>query len=157
MLSHYGIEMGKRCARKHLGWYLETLRELGSEHIWVMYGSDGLDELTTTGPSKVVEMKDGDISEFEVTPEQYGLERVSLEDLKGGLPEENAKALLALLAGTKGPYRDVTLLNSGAAIMIGGKCKTVEEGIELAAKSIDEGKALAAFENMKRITNEAVS
>lgn len=135
----------------------ETLRELGSEHIWVMYGSDGLDELTTTGPSKVVEMKDGDISEFEVTPEQYGLERVSLEDLKGGLPEENAKALLALLAGTKGPYRDVTLLNAGAAIMIGGKCKTVEEGIELAAKSIDEGKALAAFENMKRITNEAVS
>lgn len=82
---------------------------------------------------------------------------MALEDLKGGLPEENAKAMIALLNGDNGPYRDVTLLNAGAAIMIGGKCDTVEEGILLAAASIDEGKALAAFENMKRITNETVA
>ncbi|MCF8468779.1 MAG: anthranilate phosphoribosyltransferase [Sneathiella sp.] len=134
----------------------ETLRELGSIHIWVMHGSDGLDELTTTGPSKVVEMKSGEISVFEITPEQFGLGRVQLHELKGGTPEENALALMALLKGGPGPYRDVTLLNAGAAIMIGGKCESVEEGIALARQSIDEGKALAAFETLKRISNETV-
>jgi anthranilate phosphoribosyltransferase len=133
----------------------ETLRELGSEHIWVTYGSDGLDELTTTGPSQVVEMKNGVISAFEVTPEEYGLTKVSLDQLKGGTPEENAKALMALLKGEPGPYRDVALLNAGAAIMIGDKCKTVKEGIDLAIRSIDDGRALKAFEDLKRITNEA--
>ncbi|MCC3306090.1 anthranilate phosphoribosyltransferase [Sneathiella sp. HT1-7] len=132
----------------------ETLKELGSTHIWVMHGSDGLDELTTTGPSKVVEMKNGDFSEFDITPEEFGLKKVSLEDLKGGTPEENAKALMGLLNGEKGPYRDVTLLNAGAAIMIGGKCDTVADGIKLAKQSIDSGKALTAFETLKRISNE---
>lgn len=134
----------------------ETLRELGSTHIWVMHGADGLDELSTTGPSQVVEMKNGEIREFEITPEQYGLAKVGLAALKGGTPEENAEALLALLQGTSGPYRDVTLLNAGAAIMIGGKCATVEEGIELAAQSIDDGAAFKAFETLKRISNEKV-
>ncbi|WP_340151551.1 anthranilate phosphoribosyltransferase [uncultured Sneathiella sp.] len=134
----------------------ETLRKLGSTHIWIMEGSDGLDELTTTGPSRVVEMKDGDITEFEITPEQFGIQKVSLEELKGGTPEENAKALMALLNGTPGPYRDVALLNAGAAIMIGGKCDTVAEGIELARQSIDTGAALSAFEALKRISNETV-
>lgn len=132
----------------------ETLKELGSVHIWVMHGSDGLDELTTTGPSKVVEMKNGEFSEFDITPEEFGLKKVSLNDLKGGTPEDNAKALMALLNGEKGPYRDVTLLNAGAAIMIGGKCETVAEGIRIAEQSIDTGKALNAFETLKRISNE---
>ncbi len=132
----------------------ETLKELGSVHIWVMHGSDGLDELTTTGPSKVVEMKNGEFSEFDITPEEFGLKKVPLEDLKGGTPEENANALMALLSGEEGPYRDVTLLNAGAAIMIGGKCVTVAEGIKLAEQSIDSGKALSAFETLKRISNE---
>tara|TARA_R100000005_G_scaffold96671_1_gene85828 strand:- start:5975 stop:7015 length:1041 start_codon:yes stop_codon:yes gene_type:complete len=132
----------------------ETLRELGSSHIWVMHGADGLDELTTTGPSQVVEMKDGAISSFEITPEQYGFTRVSLDDIKGGTPEENAAALLAVLKGEAGPYRDITLLNAGAAIMIGGKCSSVEEGIDLARQSIDGGAALNAFEKLKRISNE---
>ncbi len=134
----------------------ETLRELGSTHIWVMHGADGLDELSTTGPSQVVEMKNGEIREFEITPEQYGLAKVELAALKGGTPEENAEALMALLQGASGPYRDVTLLNAGAAIMIGGKCATVEEGIKLAAQSIDDGAALTAFETLKRISNEKV-
>ncbi|MAL79686.1 MAG: anthranilate phosphoribosyltransferase [Sneathiella sp.] len=132
----------------------ETLRELGSSHIWVMHGADGLDELTTTGPSQVVEMKDGAISSFEITPEQYGFTRVSLDDIKGGTPQENAAALLAVLKGEAGPYRDITLLNAGAAIMIGGKCSRVEEGIDLARQSIDSGAALNAFETLKRISNE---
>ncbi len=119
-----------------------------------MHGADGLDELTTTGPSQVVEMKDGAISSFEITPEQYGFTRVSLDDIKGGTPEENAAALLAVLKGEAGPYRDITLLNAGAAIMIGGKCSSVEEGIDLARQSIDGGAALNAFEKLKRISNE---
>ncbi|WP_373088468.1 anthranilate phosphoribosyltransferase, partial [Sneathiella sp.] len=131
----------------------ETLRELGSTHIWVMHGSDGLDELTTTGPSQVVEMKNGEITEFEITPEQFNLKKATLDDLKGGTPEENAEALMDLLKGVTGPYRDITLLNAGAAIMIGGKCKTVEEGIALATNSIDTGRALAAFAMLKRISN----
>lgn len=134
----------------------ETLRALGSEHVWIMHGSDGLDELTTTGPSYVAELKNGDIREFEITPEEMGLGRVSLEDLKGGTPEENAKALMALLKGESGPYRDVTLLNAGAGILIGGKCDSVQEGIELAKQSIDSGKALHAMEELKRITNLSV-
>ncbi|MAZ03889.1 MAG: anthranilate phosphoribosyltransferase [Sneathiella sp.] len=134
----------------------ETLRELGSTHVWIMEGADGLDELTTTGPSRVVELKNNEITEFEITPEQFGIERVSIEALKGGTPEENAKALMALLNGAPGPYRDVALLNAGAAIMIGGKCDTVGEGIALARQSIDTGAALNAFEALKRISNETV-
>ncbi len=131
----------------------ETLKELGSEHVWIMHGADGLDELTTTGPSQVVELKDGALQEFEITPEEVGLERVALDKIKGGTPEENAEALLALLDGEKGPYRDVTLLNAAAAILIGRKCTTLQEGISLAAQSIDSGKAKKAFQDMKRITN----
>ncbi len=131
----------------------ETLKELGSEHVWIMHGADGLDELTTTGPSQVAELKNGTIREFEITPEGVGLERVTLGQIKGGTPEENADALLALLNGEKGPYRDVTLLNAGAAILIGGKCETVQEGIKLGSEAIDSGRALNAFEEMKRITN----
>ncbi len=131
----------------------ETLKELGSEHVWIMHGADGLDELTTTGPSQVAELKNGTIREFEITPEEVGLERVTLDQIKGGTPEENAEALLALLNGEKGPYRDVTLLNAGAAILVGGKCETVQDGIKLGAEAIDSGRALKAFEEMKRITN----
>ncbi len=133
----------------------ETLRELGSVHIWVMHGADGLDELSTTGPSQVVEMKAGEIREFEITPEEFGFPRVPLEALKGGAPEENAEALMAVLNGAAGAYRDVTLLNAGVAIMIGGKCERVEDGIELARRSIDSGAARKAFETLKRISNEA--
>jgi len=131
----------------------ETLKELGSEHVWIMHGADGLDELTTTGPSQVVELKDGEIREFEITPEEVGLTRVPLDDIKGGTPEENADAMLKLFDGAEGPYRDVTLLNAGAAILIGGKCDSLQDGIKLAATSIDSGKARQAFEEMKRITN----
>lgn len=130
-----------------------TLKALGSEHIWVMHGSDGLDELTTTGPSSVVELKDGNIRKFEITPEEVGLKRVELKDLLGGTPEENAASLIALLNGEKGPFRDVTVLNGGAAILIGGKCDSLQEGMELARQSIDSGKALKALEDLKRISN----
>ncbi len=135
----------------------ETLKELGSEHVWIMHGTDGLDELTTTAPSLVAELKDGKITEFEVTPEEVGIERVSMEALIGGTPAENAKALLNLLNGEKGAYRDITLLNAAAGLIVGGKCTNLEEGMQLAAKSIDSGAALKAMEDLKRITNMTVS
>ena len=135
----------------------ETLKELGSEHVWIMHGTDGLDELTTTAPSLVVELKDGQISEFEITPEEVELPKAKMEDLIGGTPAQNAKALLALLNGEKGAYRDITLLNAAAGLVVGGKCSSVKEGIAIAADAIDSGKALKAMENLKRITNMAVS
>lgn len=135
----------------------ETLKELGSEHVWIMHGTDGLDELTTTAPSLVVELKDGQISEFEITPEEVGLPRAKMEDLIGGTPAQNAKALLALLNGEKGAYRDITLLNAAAGLVVGGKCSSVKDGIGMAADAIDSGKALQAMETLKRITNMAVS
>ncbi len=135
----------------------ETLKELGSKHVWIMHGTDGLDELTTTAPSLVVELKDGQISEFEITPEEVGLPKAKLEDLIGGTPAHNAKALLALLNGEKGAYRDITLLNAAAGLVVGGKCSSVKDGIAIAADAIDSGKALKAMETLKRITNMAVS
>ena len=135
----------------------ETLKELGSEHVWIMYGTDGLDELTTTAPSQVVELKDGQISEFEITPEEVGLPKATMKDLIGGTPAQNAKALLDLLKGEKGAYRDITLLNAAAGLVVGGKCSTVKDGIEISAEAIDSGKALKAMEDLKRITNMAVN
>jgi len=135
----------------------QTLQQLGSEHVWIMHGSDGLDELTTTGPSSVVELKDGKIREFEITPEEVGLPRATLADITGGTPAENARALMALLEGEKSAYRDITLLNAGAALIVGGKCDTVKDGIALAAEAIDNGKALHAMNELKRITNLTVS
>ncbi len=135
----------------------ETLKELGSEHVWIMHGTDGLDELTTTAPSLVVELKDGKITEFEITPEDVGLERVSMDKLIGGTPAENAKALRALLEGEKSAYRDITLLNAAAGLIVGGKCTDLSAGMELAANAIDSGKALKAMEELKRITNMTVS
>ncbi|OUR76999.1 anthranilate phosphoribosyltransferase [Alphaproteobacteria bacterium 46_93_T64] len=135
----------------------QTLQQLGSEHVWIMHGSDGLDELTTTGPSYVAELKDGKIREFEITPEEVGLPRATLADITGGTPAENAKALMALLKGEHSAYRDITLLNAGAGLVVGGKCDTVKDGIALAAEAIDNGKALHAMEELKRITNLTVS
>ncbi|MEH6496261.1 MAG: anthranilate phosphoribosyltransferase [Pseudomonas marincola] len=135
----------------------QTLQQLGSEHVWIMHGSDGLDELTTTGPSYVVELKDDKIREFEITPEEVGLPRATLADITGGTPAENAKALMALLEGEKSAYRDIALLNAGAALIVGGKCNTVKEGIALAAEAIDNGKALHAMKELKRITNLTVA
>jgi len=135
----------------------ETLRKLGSEHVWIMHGADGLDELTTTGPSYVAELKHGAIREFEITPEEADLPRAELADFAGGTPAENAVALMDLLNGAPGAYRDITLLNAAAGLIVGGKCDTLKEGVALAARAIDNGKALHAMEELKRITNLTVS
>jgi anthranilate phosphoribosyltransferase len=119
----------------------QVLANLGSESIWVVHGSDGLDEVTTAGPTSVAELKGGKIRTFEITPEDAGLPRAKPETLRGGDAEHNAKALLDVLKGKPGPYRDVAILNAAAALIVAGKAKDLKEGVALAAKAVDSGEA----------------
>jgi len=130
-----------------------VLGALGSERAWVVHGSDGMDELTTTGPSTVAELKDGEVRLFELSPEDAGVPRATTRDLEGGTPKENAKALRALLDGAKGPYRDIVLYNAAAAFVVAGKAENLEAGAALASKSIDTGAAKAALDKLVAITN----
>ncbi|CAA7627798.1 Anthranilate phosphoribosyltransferase [Candidatus Terasakiella magnetica] len=130
-----------------------VLGRLGAEHAWVVHGSDGLDELTTTGPSKVAEFKKGEIRLFTVTPEEVGLARARPEQLKGGDAATNAAALKALLAGEKGAYRDIAVLNAAAALVVAGKAETLADAARLAEKAIDRGAASNALARMVAITN----
>ncbi|MCB1543175.1 MAG: anthranilate phosphoribosyltransferase [Rhodoblastus sp.] len=131
----------------------ETLRTLGSERVWLVHGSDGLDEITTTGVTHVVELKDGNIHAFDITPEDAGVQRAKLADLKGGDPSHNAAALTAVLDGAHGPYRDIAILNSAAALIVAGKAANLKEGAALAAQSIDEGRARAALARLVAVSN----
>lgn len=130
----------------------ETLQALGSERAWVVHGADGLDELTVTGPSQVAELKDGQVSVFEVTPQDAGLGTHEASALKGGEPEDNAKALSALLDGAPGAYRDIVLLNAAAALVIAGKADDLKAGAILAAAAIDDGNAKATLAKFAAIT-----
>jgi anthranilate phosphoribosyltransferase len=109
----------------------------------------GLDELTLAGPSQVVELKDGELSSFEVTPEDAGLPRAPVEALKGGDPAENAAALLALLEAAPGAYRDCVLLNAAAALIVAGRAQTLRDGVALAARSLDGGAALDVLRRLR--------
>ncbi|WP_159348382.1 anthranilate phosphoribosyltransferase [Roseomonas harenae] len=126
----------------------ETLGRTGTRHAWLVHGQ-GLDELTVTGPSDVVELKDGVIRAFEVTPEDAGLPRHPAESLRGGEPAENAEALLALLRGEEGGYRDCVLLNAAAALIVAGKVTDLRAGVALASESIASGAAMMALERLK--------
>jgi anthranilate phosphoribosyltransferase len=131
----------------------EVLGRLGSERAWVVHGA-GLDELTTTGTTMVAALADGKVETFDVVPEDFGLPRARLEDIKGGEPQHNAHLMEGLLAGAGGPLRDVVLLNSGAALLVAGRVTTVEAGIELAAKSLDSGAAQRVLQQLVARTNE---
>jgi len=131
----------------------ETLRALGSDRVWLVHGSDGLDEITTTGVTHVVELKDGHIHAFDITPEDAGVKRATLADLKGGDPSHNAAALTAVLDGAHGPYRDIAILNSAAALVVAGKANNLMEGAALAAQSIDEGRARASLARLVAVSN----
>ncbi|MBC2885091.1 anthranilate phosphoribosyltransferase [Ochrobactrum sp. CM-21-5] len=130
-----------------------VLKELGSEAVWIVYG-DGLDEMTTAGTTQIAALENGTIRTFEITPEDVGLRRVDPSELKGGEAAENAKALLGVLEGAEGAYRDIVLLNSGAALVIAGKAKDLKEGIALAAQSIDSGSALAVLQKVIAVSND---
>lgn len=131
---------------------VEVLGRLGATRAWTVHGQ-GLDELTTTGPTDVAEWKDGAVRRFQITPEDAGLPRASLADLRGGDAEENATALRALLAGTPGPYRDVVLLNAAAALVVADRAADLKAGVALAARAIDDGSAARSLEALARITS----
>ncbi len=130
----------------------EVLDALGSERAWVVHGQ-GMDEITTAGETQVAELRDGRVRQFSIAPESVGLARATLSDITGGSPAENAAALRRLLAGEKGPYRDIVLLNAAAAFLVGDKAKTLRNGVDLAAKVIDEGAAQAALDGLAAITS----
>ena len=130
----------------------EALGRLGAVHAWAVHGQ-GLDELTTTGESRVAAWKDGELTAFTVTPEDAGLPRASIEDLRGGEPEDNARALRALLDGVTGPYRDIVLLNAAAGFIVADRAETLKQGAELAAAVIDDGRAAHALTELVRATN----
>ncbi|HMA49766.1 MAG TPA: anthranilate phosphoribosyltransferase [Magnetospirillaceae bacterium] len=132
----------------------EVLGLLGAERAWVVHGSDGLDELTVTGPSQVAEWHQGSVTRFEVTPEAAGLARSPADSLRGGDAAHNAAALHRLLDGEAGPYRDVVLLNAGAALVVAGKTSSLSEGVALAGTAIDQGRAKACLARLVEITSK---
>ncbi len=130
----------------------EVLGRLGTEKAWVVHGIDGLDELTTTGPSYVAELKDGHVTEFEVTPADAGIALASPEDLKGGDPEHNAAAMREMLGGKPGPLRDIVIYNAAAALVVADKAANLNEGAKQAQQAIDRGKATATLEKLVAVT-----
>jgi len=130
----------------------ETLKALGSEAAWLVHGSDGTDELSIAGPSTVVALSEGAITEFEVSPEDAGLPTHPFEAILGGRPEENAAAFRALLEGQPSPYRDAVVLNSAAALVVAGRAAGLAEGARLAAESLDSGAAKAKIEALAAAT-----
>jgi anthranilate phosphoribosyltransferase len=131
----------------------EVLRNLGSQRVWLVHGSDGLDEMTTTGPTHVVALEHGEIRSFTVTPEDAGLPYARAEDLRGGGPAFNAAALRDVLEGKKSPYRDIALLNAAAALVVAGRADDLRDGVALAAKAVDEGRAKHTLEKLIAVSN----
>lgn len=130
----------------------ETLKALGAEHAWVVHG-DGYDEITTTGETKVAELRGGEIRAFTLTPEAVDLNRHRKEDLRGGDAAYNAAALRDMLSGKPGAYRDTVLMNAGAGLVVAGKAARLEDGMEAAAAAIDGGKALAVLDTLVHVSN----
>jgi anthranilate phosphoribosyltransferase len=139
-------------ARRWVEPIAEVLKALGAEAAWVVHGSDGLDEITGTGPTHVAELKDGAVRGFDVTPEQVGLPVCKPADLKGGEGPENAVALRQVLEGKPSAYRDTVLMNAGATLVVSGKAADLSEGVTLAAQAIDSGAALAKLEALVKVT-----
>ena len=131
----------------------QTLAKLGCEKAWVVHGADHLDELSTTGENTICEVSGGSVREFNLSPEEAGLPRASLADLKGGDGTYNAERLSALLDGQQDAYRDIVLFGTGAALLIADKAANIKEGVAMAASAIDSGKARSALEDMVKITN----
>jgi anthranilate phosphoribosyltransferase len=129
----------------------EALGRLGLERALVVHGKDGMDELTTTTESWAASLENGKVAEIEIAPEDIGVPRAQMAALKGGDADHNAEAIRAVLAGQRGAFRDIVLLNSGAALMVAGKAADLEQGAEMAAASIDSGKAKKALDTLVRI------
>lgn len=130
----------------------EVLRNLGSERVWLVHGSDGLDEVTTTGPTFVTALEGGAIRSFEIKPEDIGLPRVTLADLKGGDAAHNAAALNAVLNGARTPYRDIAIFNAAAALIVAEKAANLAQGAALAAQALDERRAASVLAKLIKVS-----
>jgi len=131
----------------------QVLKNLGGESVWVVHGSDGLDEITLTGPTFVAALENGEIRTFEVTPEEAGFARVGGEALKGGDADANAVSLQSVLDGKPSAFRDVALLNAAAALIVAGRARTLKEGVALGAESLDSGAAAARLKHLIAVSN----
>jgi anthranilate phosphoribosyltransferase len=131
----------------------QVLKNLGSEAVWVVHGSDGLDEITSTGPTYVAALEKGAVHTFEITPEEVGLTRQKPEALRGGDADQNAKALVDVLKGAKNAFRDVAVINAAAGIVVAGHARDIKQGVEQAAKSIDSGAAKARLDLLVKVSN----
>lgn len=140
-------------ARSWLEPLANVCADLGAERVWIVHGDDGLDELTTTTGSSIAELKDGKVRTFGLHPEDAGLPRATLAELKGGDAETNASAISALLAGEAGPYRDIVLLNSSAALVVAGRADDVKAGVEMAAAALDNGNAARKLRELIDVSN----
>ena len=130
-----------------------VLKNLGSQCVWVVHGSDGLDEITTAGTTYVAALQDGQVRTFEITPEEAGLQRVKPDALRGGGADENARALSDVLKGRKGAFRDVAVLNAAAGLMVAGRAKDLKMAVALAQKSIDSGEAEGRLQRLVSVSN----
>ena len=132
----------------------QVLRNLGSERVWITHGGDGLDEMTTTAPTSIVELREGAIRSFEITPEEVGLKRALPADLKGGDAAHNADALLAVLDGAENAYRDIALLNAAGALVVADKARELGEGLSLAAAAVKSGAARRTLARLVEVSND---
>jgi anthranilate phosphoribosyltransferase len=133
----------------------QVLKNLGSQCVWVVHGSDGLDEITTSGPTSVAALENGKIRTFEIAPQDVDLPQAKPEALRGGDAEHNAKALLNVLKGKAGAFRDVAIFNAAAALVVAGKAKELKEAAGLASKSIDSGEAEGSLDRLIAVSNAA--
>jgi anthranilate phosphoribosyltransferase len=131
----------------------QVLKNLGSEAAWVVHGSDGLDEITTAGPTYVAALDRGEVYTFTIAPEDVGFEQIKPEALRGGDAKENAQALLDVLKGKKGAYRDVAILNAAAGLIVAGRAKDLTHAAELATRSVDSGEAEGRLDRLIAVSN----
>ena len=130
-----------------------VLKNLGSERVYVVHGSDGLDEITTSGPTSVAALENGTVKTFEIAPEDVGLAKAKPEALHGGDADANAAALLTVLKGNKGPFRDIAVFNAAAALVVADRAKDLKEGVALAKKSLDSGEAEGRLDRLIHVSN----
>jgi anthranilate phosphoribosyltransferase len=131
----------------------QVLKNLGAQSVWVVHGSDGLDEITTAGPTYVAALENGAVRTFEITPEELGLQRVKPEALRGGSAKENAQALVDVLKGKSGAFRDVAALNAAAALIVAGRAKDLKQALALAQAAIDSGEAAGRLQRLVAASN----
>jgi anthranilate phosphoribosyltransferase len=133
--------------------FAEVLGNLGVEHAFVVSGEDGLDEITLTAPTKISELYDGEVTTYTVIPEDFGLKRCTLEMLRGGEPQENARIILDIFEGKEGAHRDIVLLNAAPALVAAHKARTLDDGLIIAAGAINSGEPMKKLNMLIAMTN----